>query len=233
MSLTFTQITDKIDRICGTNSTSYTNASKATDVNLALADIFTIALRANGWNADDWNHTKYPIITTDLVANQQDYAFTSDEQSNLILAIHKVLVDDGDGYFNEIQAVDQQTEDVSTFYDGQGSSGVPTRYDKTANGVFLDLRPSYNATDGLKLFIDREPSFFVEGDTTKKAGVDGLCHDYLYLKPAYEYCRDKGLNSVERLYRDLQDSIKRIEERYATKDRDFPTKIQVNIESNK
>jgi hypothetical protein len=190
-------------------------------------------LSYNGWNVDDFNHTDYPIIKMNLVSGQRDYAFTYDEQTNLILAISKVMVNNGSGTFNVIEAVDQQTQDVPGFYDGQNLTGVPTRYDKTANAIFLDPIPSYNSANGLKVFIDREPSFFLSSDTTKVAGFDGLCHDYLYLKPAYEYCRDKGLQQAERIYRDLQDSIKRIKDRYAHKDRDFAKRLQYNIESNK
>ncbi len=35
---------------------------------------------------DDSNHTKLPIGTTDLVANQSDYSFLSDEQGNKMFA---------------------------------------------------------------------------------------------------------------------------------------------------
>lgn len=234
MSLTFSQLTDKIDRVCNTNSTSYPTTLKTVDINIALAEVYEMILRVNGWNVDDFNHTDYPIITTDIVSGQRDYSFTYDEQTNLILGIHKVMVkDSASGVFQELEAVDQQTQDVSSFYDGQNGAGIPIRYDKTANGIFLDPIPNYNSTGGLKVFIDREPSFFVYTDTTKVAGFDGLCHDYLYLKPSYEYCRDKGLQSAERLYRDLQDSIKRLKDRYAYKDRDFATRIQYKIESNK
>lgn len=234
MSLNFSQITAKIDRACGTTSDKYTTAQKTVDVNLALDDVMAIALKSRGWNVDDFNHTKDPFITTDLVANQRDYHFTYDEESALILDVERVMVADASGLYRTITPVDQQAdEDVESFIDGQGSTGTPTRYDKTGNGIFLDPVPSYSYDDGLKLFISRQSHYFESTDTTAVAGIDGLCHDYLYLKPAYEFCRDHGLKQAEGLFRDLQFSIKKINERYGSREKDVEKRFVPNIESNK
>ena len=235
MSLTATQIFSKIDRACGTNSTIYAPADKAVDVNLALDDVYAIALKTNGWNLDDFNHTYDPFITTDLVASQRDYHFTVDEDSARILEIYRVFAkDSASGIYRLLEPVDQQSdEDMQSFYDGQNTTGVPTRYDKTGNGIYLDPIPSYDSTDGLKVFISREAHYFTSADTTAIAGIDGLCHDYLYLKPAYEYARDKGLVNAERLYRDLQDAIKKINTRYGTREKDVLKRFVPNVESNK
>lgn len=235
MSLTFSNIVTKIDRACGTNSTSYTLANKAIDVNLALDDIYAIALKTMGWNLDDFNHTYDPFITTDLVASQRDYHFSTDQDSARILEIHRVMaMDSATGDYKSLTPVDQQSEqDMQSFYDGNNTTGTPTRYDKTGNGLYLDVIPGYSATNGLKVFISREPSYFTSSDTTKVAGVDGLVHDYLYLKPAYEYARDKSLINVERLYRDLQDAIKKINIRYGTREKDVEKCLIPNVENNK
>lgn len=165
------------------------------DVNLALDDFWTVALPASGtWQLDDSNQTDYPIITTNLVANQRDYSFTTDQTGNLILEIFKVMVADSSGTYKEIFPVDVQSQDeTSGFYDGKNSTGNPIRYDKTANGIFLDPIPSYNYSGGLKVYINREPSYFTYTDTTKKPGVPGIFHKYFYLKPAMEYARRNNL----------------------------------------
>jgi len=237
MSLTATQIFDKIDRSCGTTSDKYTTAQKTVDVNLAIDDVYSIALKSRGWNVDDFNHTKEPFITMDLVSGQRDYHFTYDEQSNLILDIERVMVLDSTGVYHTISPVDQQADtDVESFIDGQDSTGLPNRYDKTGNGIFLDPVPatgSVTLTAGLKVFISRQASYFLSTDTTKVAGIDGLCQDYLYLKPAYEFCRDHGLTQADRLYRDLQDSIKKINDRYGSREKDVERRFVPNIESNR
>lgn len=235
MSLNFTNICNKIDRACGTNTTTYSLANKAIDVNIALDDVMSIALKTRGWNVDDWNHSKDPFITTNLVDGQRDYHFTYDEQANLILDIEKVMVkNSATGQYVSLSPVDQQSDsDMESFYNGLNTEGVPTKYDKTGNGIFLDPIPSYNSTEGLKVFISRESSYFIAADTTKVAGIDGLCQDYLYLKPAYEYARDKSLPNKETLYRDLQDSIKKIYTRYGFREKDVLRRFTAHIDSNK
>ena len=235
MSLTFSNICTKIDRACHTDSTKYSLANKAIDVNLALDEVQTFALKAKGWNFDDFNHTKDPFITIDLVDGQRDYHFSYDEQSNLILDIHRVMCKNGaTGEYVLLTPVDQQSgQDTDDFWSGVNTEGVPYRYDKTGNGIFLDPIPSYNATAGLKVFISRESSYFISTDTTKVAGIDGLCHDYLYLKPAYEWARDHGLSTAERLYRDVQFSLDKVKERYGSREKDVSKRLAPNIESCK
>ena len=178
------------------NTTKLKQFAAATRV--AFDNFFQIALPASGtWQLDDSNYVTnagdYPIISTNLVANQRDYPFTSDEFGNLVLDIYKVLIANSSGRFSEVKPVDTQSEsDTAGFWDGQNQTGTPHRYDKTANGIFLDPIPSYNYTNGLKAYVNREPSYFVYTDTSKKPGVPGLFHSYFYLKPAADYLRRHG-----------------------------------------
>jgi hypothetical protein len=162
-----------------------------------------IALPASGkWQLDDSNQTDYPIITTNLVDGQRDYSFTTDESGNLVLDIYRVFVltsATGTQYV-EIFPVDQQSDtNTEGFTDGQNSEGTPYRYDKTANGIFLDPISAYDADDGLKVYINREASYFASTDTTKKPGVPGIHHDYFFLRPAMEYARRNNLAVADRL----------------------------------
>lgn len=244
MSLTFTQITNKLRRTTKTNSATYVTADIVEDVNLAQDEVFAEALKTNGWNVDDFNQTDYPIIYTNLVSGQRDYTFIRDGSNNLILDIYKVQIMGQDGIYRDIYTVDQQlntdknawaTRPVSptTLTDGQNSTGTPTCYDKTGNGIFLDLIPSYSKTAGLRVFIDREMTRFVDTDTTKVSGIDGLCHDYLYLKPAYEYARDNALESKETLFRDLGIAWKRIQMRYGVREKDVNKRATPVYQNNK
>lgn len=224
--MNFLQIVREIDKNCKSNSVSYPLADKVQDINLALGDAIAIALESGGtWQYDDNNHSDYPIITTALVGSptpQRDYAFTSDEQGNLILDIYKVMVRvSATGAYQEIYPVDQQSDSaMESFYDGRNISGIPSRYDKTANGIFLDCVPNYNSSDGLKIYISREGSFFTTADTTKKPGIDPLCHEFLALKPSYKYARTNGLKNVARLEKDMMLAEKKIMERYAKREKD-------------
>jgi len=183
------------------------------DVNLAVDEVTAMILSADeSRQIDDYNHTKYPIITLDLVSGQRDYSFTSDEQSNLIVHIYKVMVADEGGVLQTIENINQQEADTryDSFNDGQDTGGKPTRYDKTSDGIFLDPIPNYSSVNGMKIFIDREASHFDTSDTTKVAGFLSLFHEYLVLKPAYRYARDKSLPNRNSLKGDLLEMEQKI-----------------------
>lgn len=205
-------------------------------INIAVDRFVALAMKAGGkWQLDDTNHVDYPIITTSIVSGQRDYTFTTDETGNLILDVYKVMVKKtSSGPYEEIDPVDQQSDSsMSSFYDGQNSSGVPTRYDKTGNGIFLDLIPNYNATNGLKVFINREFSRFVSTDTTKMPGFSGLFHYYVVLLPCYEYASENQLPNVNDIRNDIVTMERQIEEHYSARDRDTRKRLTANIESNK
>lgn len=176
------------------------------DVNLALDDFIALAIKSSGtWQYDDSNHSDYPIITTNLVSGQRDYSFTTDGSGNLILDIYRVVIKkSSSGQYVDINPVDVQSQVNNTgFYDGNNVGGRPTKYDKTANGIFLDPIPNYNATSGLKVYINREASYFTYSDTTKKPGVPGIFHRYFALKPALDYARRHNLSNKNDLEKEV------------------------------
>ncbi len=158
MSLTFTNIVSLIDAEVKTNSTSYPLATKVLDINVALDDAIDIAIKSCGIGTyDDSNHTDYPIITTNLVSGQRDYAYTADGSSNLILDIYKVLVMDTSGVYQEVPQVNMQLDrETESFNDGVGVTGQPTKYSRTGNGILFDVLPNYSQTNGIKILINRE-----------------------------------------------------------------------------
>lgn len=199
------------------------------DVNLAFDEFLGLAFRSDGtWQFDDSNHSDYPIITTNIVSGQRDYNFTTDEQGNLILEIDKVLIADSSGTFREMKPVDAQSEnDTNGFWDGTNPSGSPVAYDKTANGVFLNPIPNYNATNGLKVYINREASYFVYTDTTKKPGVPGIFHRYFAIRPAYDYARRNNLATLGSLSVELQRLEAGIKEHFAFRNADKRKRLTV------
>lgn len=193
------------------------------DVNQALDDFFAISLSASGdWQLDDSNQTSYPILTANIVAGQRDYPFTTDSDGNLVLDIYKVLIlpSATATLYQPIQPIDAQSEDWNNIQVNLTTQGVPYQYDKTANAIFLDPIPSYNATNGLKVYVNREASYFTSSDTTKKPGVPGLFHRYFAIKPAMEYARRKGLSSFQGLFAEVQLMEKAIKEYFGKREKD-------------
>jgi hypothetical protein len=73
------------------------------------------------------------------------------------------------------------------------SPGIPQYYDKIANSVFLYPAPSYNYTNGLKCYFQRNVSYFVPGDTVKTPGFNPQFHRILSAKAALDYALAKNL----------------------------------------
>lgn len=211
-------------------------------INLALDDAWSIILQATGkWHLDDSNQTDYPIITTNLISGQRDYPFTVDGSGNIILEIYRVMVADPSGTFREIYPVDQfQTtlktgnlENTDPMYNGLNASGTPTRYSKTGNGIFLDVIPNYLSNGGLKVFIDRESSYFNTADTIKKPGFVGIFHQYLALWSSEFYAGVKTLTNLDKLNADKMQMRRDIAEYYARRDKDTPKRMVPNVENTR
>jgi len=175
-------------------------------VNNSLDTYFSIGVQASGtWQLDSKNHDDYNIIETDLIALQRDYNFSADGSGNMILDIYRVMIKDEAGTYYEIFPVDQETDDnMEAFWDGKDTTGQPIRYDKTANGIFLDVLPTWNwrkgteGEQGVKIFINRESDYFESTDTTKTAGYP-YHQEYFYLKPCLEMARINNLDSFTKL----------------------------------
>lgn len=211
---TRTGIVELLEDLTSTQSAtggSYPLATKTRDINLAFDDYMNLVKRSSGtWQADDSNHTKYPNMKFNLVINQQDYNFTEDEQGNQVQDIYRVECKDSNGNWMLLTPYDEMAEEDALGL-RETITGLPTRYYKTANGIFLDVTPDYNSTLGIRMFYTRSPSYFLSSDTTKEPGIPNGHHRYLALKPAYWYWLPKD-NTRATLYKNellqLEDSIK-------------------------
>lgn len=201
---TYKGIVQIYEKLIGANRTDISgNSNKlkelTADVNLLGWDEYLkLAFEASGtWQFDDSNQTDYPIITTNIVASQRDYSFTVDGTSNLILEIYKVAIlpSATATLYQEILPIDAQSEPNNDFIANQTVTGTPYEYDKTSNGIFLNPIPSYSATSGLRVYINREASYFTSSDTTKKPGCPGIHHRWFALRPAEDYAMRNGLAS--------------------------------------
>lgn len=241
MSLQFSDTTNKqgivqiIYAETGADETSYPIEQVTADVNLTQNFVWETIFECGGtWQYDDSSHPDYPIIMTDLVAGQRDYSFVTDQSGNTILDIYKVMVKQPNGVYVEIKPVDVQSEkDMDSFYNGLNVQGTPTRYDKTANGVFLDFIPSYNSSEGLKIYINREGTYFAKTDTTKKAGFAGTLHEILAIRPAYHYAMRNSLPQTAGLqlrYSILETALRKT---YGARNRDEKKGMRPNVESTR
>jgi hypothetical protein len=199
-------------------------------VNRSLDSGFAIIFKAGGtWQFDDKNHTRYNILYTDMIANQADYSFTTDQQGNLILTIDKIFRRQSiTSPYQEMTPADVAKDGaVSSFTDGMGTTGVPSMYDKTANGFLCDVIPENNVVDGFMLYIAREGSYFTTADTTKKPGFDGLFHRWCIVEPSLAYARiHLPQNRINNLEKEKAKLEKDIIEWYGQKEHDVTPTLQ-------
>ncbi len=202
--------------------------------NLGLDDFTVLALTAGGtFQYDDVNHVDgdgdpdYPIVTADLVQGQQDYPIYEDGNGNMLLEFFKVMVANEDGTFVELTPRDMQSERCipGGFLSGATAQGRPTQYDKSYNGIFFDVPPSYSRTGGIKALVNRTSSYFTTADTSKKPGIPGTFHRYIVLKMAIAYGRRKTLKHLADLRAELAGMETDIKAHYARRARDERKRI--------
>ena len=170
---------------------------------------------------DDTNHTKLPIGTTNLVANQSDSSFLTDEQSNNIVTLTRIDLLDSNGNYSQLEAIDQADLDGWGLDELQETTGTPMYYDKIADNIIrLYPKPSTSVTAGLKFYFQRTPSYFTASDTTKAPGVSPLLHRGFVIAAAYDGALTLALNNLQPLAVERDREIQRVKEYFGTRSND-------------
>lgn len=199
---------------------SYSTAVKTARLNSAFDDYQKLVVKVAGtWQADDTKHTKYPNMTFDLVTNQYDYTFTTDQQGNQIQDIYRVEVKMPDGTWKVLKYVDEMSSEmaISTI---DSLTGIPDEYYLTANGVFLVVAPNYTQTNGIRMFFTRSPVYFQSTDTTKEPGIPNGHERYLIAKAAYWYWLPKDTTRSTIFWNEVLKLENDIEGNFANRNRD-------------
>jgi hypothetical protein len=163
---------------------------------------------------DDTNHTKLPIGTTDLVADQSDYSFLTDEQGNKILTLTRIdILQTTGGVYEQLFPIDQ-------------TAAIPYCYDKIADNIIrLYPKPVSSITNGLKFYFQRTASYFVATDTTKEPGVAPLLHRGFVVASAYDGAITLGLKNLQPLSLEMQREDAKMRQYFSDRNRDEETII--------
>jgi len=190
-------------------------------INIWYHKIITMIFASqDDWDWDDSNQTDYPIATTDLVANQQDYTIPV---SLNVLKIQRIDVSyDGGTTWKRAVPIDAGSINValSSTNIAQAFSTDNPKYDIRNNAIFLYPVPSSNSTGGLKIWFSRGPLEFATTDTTKLPGFDAAFHRMLSLGASYDYAFIKNLPTQAALLNLLQDYEARLKQYYGRKNED-------------
>ena len=198
-------------------------------LNEGLNRVTSLILQSDGrWQFDDNNYTDYPIATTNLVttvgSEQQDYVFAVTH-----LKVLRAEVLDAAGAWHLLQPIDKTDIYNQSLTDFLKTAGLPLYYDKLATSLFLYPKPlgtAVTATNGLKVYFQRPPSYFGASDTTKVPGFNSLYHKLVGLIACRDYALDRNWASagslVERVKLDEQD----LQDNYSLRSKDEKLKLK-------
>lgn len=216
------------------NSNQWSTQKVVNSCNNWLNKIFTFGKwKDRQFQLDDTNHTKLPIGTTNLVANQSDYSFLTDEQGNRITNITRIDILDSDGNYKQLKKIDQR-EIVSGLGAYKPTAGTPEEYDLIADNVVrLYPKPSANVTAGLIYYFQRTPSYFLATDTTKEPGVSNDLHRGFIIASAYDCAVTLGLDNIQTLSVELQKEEQKISDYFASRNTDSKGRLTPSMENNR
>lgn len=183
---------------------------------------------------DDTNHTKLPIGTTNLVANQAEYSFLTDEQGNTILNLTRIDILDSTGLYRQLMPIDQAQLNGVALDEWNKTANKPLYYDKIADNIIkLYPKPATSVTAGLKFYFQRTPSYFVAADTTKQPGVPPLLHRGFVVASAYDGALALGLNNLQPLSVEMQKEQAKMEQHFSNRETDEPNVIRIKHRSSR
>lgn len=178
---------------------------------------------------DDTNHTALPEGTTNLVANQSDYSFLTDQQGNTILTLTRIeILTATAGTWQFLEPIDQTDFGVDSINQEQATAGIPRWYDKIADNIVrLYPKPSASITSGLKFYFQRTPSYFAATDTTKSPGVAPILHRGFVIAAAYDGALTLGLGNLQALAVELQKEESKVKQYFAERNNDTRKVLRV------
>jgi len=216
-------ILQQVRSLMRVDANQYPTAKVVNSVNNYLDTVTGYAIGADRrWAFDDTNHTRLPEGTTNLVANQPDYSFLSDEQGNQILNLTRIDILDTGGSWRQLISRDQ-VQIGEAIGEDQKTAGLPIFYDKIADNIIrLSPKPITDVTAGLKFFFQRVPSYFTALDTTKAPGVAPVLHRGFVIFAAYDGALTLGLPNLQALSAERQVEEKKMEDYFQSRNPDEP-----------
>lgn len=139
---------------------------------------------------DDINHPDLPIGRVNLTSGQADYSITVDDNSLDILNFTDLWIlttSSGTEYSRLKRIYLDDPLAAEAMSPNPSVSGVPEYWLENNNVIFLYPEPNYSATNGIKIFFERQQDYFASSDTTAEPGIPIIFHDLLALIASHEW----------------------------------------------
>lgn len=224
--MTTDQFRTKIREITNTTTSDYSDDSLIRDLNEELRAIQINILRDRGvLEFDDANYTDLPIATFPVVAGQTAYKLTEDNDGNLLLSIHKVTLDVGDGQVDVPRKTVQEGQQDALIDATQAK--IPNCYYEVGSSVVFGQTPAQSGT--ARVWFDRDIDLITTSDATKIPGIPFAYHNLAAYRTAYNYALDKGLANQDRILRRVQMEEQRLAQYEANRRADEPVAIKPEV----
>lgn len=219
-------IVEQVRSLMRVDSSQWPTSKIVASVNNYLDTVTGYAIGADRrFQWDDTNHTALPIGTTNLIANQSDYSFLTDQQGNSIIELERVEVLDSSGFYRQLIPVDM-AQIGGAIDERLRTAGSPTSYDKIADNIVrLFPKPLTSVSAGIKFYFQRTGSYFTASDTTKSPGVSPLLHRGFVVAAAYDGALTLGLPNLQALSAEMVKEEMKMKEYFTNRTPDEANKF--------
>lgn len=164
-------ILHRMDRKCGSTANTQSLRAKLARLNSAMDRYLHLAFKSDGRHSfDDANHSAVPIDTQNIVSGTNAYKFS--DFTEKILYLFKLTILNSDGVESRLIPEDfnNLSDSFLQIYD-TSITGVPYRYTKYGDFIYLRPTPNYAEASGLRAYFNRPASKFdfatvtISGDT--------------------------------------------------------------------
>jgi hypothetical protein len=220
-------------RLVNATTTDWPESDLVVDLNDAQSDIWVRIKNARGvLEYDDRLYTDLPVSTFSITASTSAYKITQDQNSNEIITIHKVQIQDTSGRYVDVPRKEVEEGEQDGLLDVAGNiAEMPAFYYEVGYTVVFSPIPSRNTT--AKVWYDRAPKYLVAGGTTTVPGIPVLYHKLLSEKAALTYAISKGMNSAPNILSLVRIGEERLINYETNRRKDEPKRLTASVENTR
>jgi len=214
------QIDTDITFNTGASISEFTAADRLIKINNVIDDLHIQILQSqDGADFDDKNYTdSFPVETTDLVADQADYAMPAEMVKEKRLKISY----DGTNWY---KLTPFDINKVGVALKNDYFSVQAPYYDLHDNSIEIYPTPTENVTAGLQIWISRQMALYTSAEVTtgtKSPGFDRQFHKLVPLKVSWEWIffKVKDYAKADRLKLEIEKLELKLKQHYSDKQRD-------------
>lgn len=218
-----TGIVDMVLWMTGSDTTQYPLGIMTSHINSGFGEIIANILKVDKrWKWDDSNITKSLETTFSLVNGTGEYGILASTPAETYQDFNKlfgVSVKDANGTWITLDYISK--DDVAKmgvawdeFYE---DDGTPRYYTPEGTQLFLKPAPNYDSSAGAKLFVQRNPVYFLYTDTTKVPPFDSKYHYLLTLYGQMGWCLKNDPGKVATIRTLIDRGLRDLRAHYASR----------------